>query len=165
MAHSDLISPRKGTVRLRVATLLSTSIIAGTSFAHSAQAQTVPPARPLVDGRGVDVITGKKVVDLPEIKIGTETFRIRRTGTLFSSPLAATIQINGTGRDVVIDDTTKRFVSNGSGGWIPADADGSTLVKNGGGDDYTYTLSNGDVYVFYNLTGPVGSSFGWTTVR
>ena len=165
MAHSDLISPRKGTVRLRVATLLSTSLIAGMSFAQSAQAQTVPPARPLVDGRGVDVITGKKVVDLPEIKIGTETFRIRRNGTRFSSRLAATIRINGTGRDVVMDDTTKKFVSNGSGGWVPADADGSTLVKNGSNDDYTYTASSGDVYVFYNLTGPALSGSPWNIER
>ncbi len=135
-----------------VGRLLAGSVLGAGLLPFAALAQTEPPPRQVVDGQGVDVAAGQALVSAPSVSIAELGFADNWTGADIGSVLRNVIVATLTERRIVINNETKVFVSDGAGGWTAKNADGSTLVRLSGTEDYIYTTSDGTAYKFINLT-------------
>jgi RHS repeat-associated protein len=139
------------------------------SFLHSdvGSAQTfrelIAPDRPVVDSRGVDVALGEINVTTDPVSIGDLATASSWSGVTNFNKFYAYIGANGTNRYVFLHGKSFKFLLSG-GSYVPANADGSTLVKSPSGlETWTYTSPEGSVYYFVRRVAVYQPD--WLTIR
>lgn len=152
---------------LRLAALLSTSVIAGMSFAQSAQAQTAPaaPVRSSIDGNGVDLFDGTLSVDAPSISLGDNengiSYNRWNRGSGWTDSSMAFMNLSGSVMTVAIGEASDSFTVSGST-YTSTEGNGSTLTYNSTTKIFTYTRNDGTVANFsknsVNSWNPYGNS-------
>ena len=146
-------SPLSFNRSLRLAALLSTSVIAGMSFAQSAQAQTAPaaPVRSSIDGNGVDLFDGTLSVDAPSISLGDNengiSYHRWNRGSGWTDSSMAFMNLSGSIMTVAIGEASDSFTVSGST-YTSTEGNGSTLTYNSTTLIYTYTRNDGTVARF-----------------
>lgn len=137
----------------------------------AAYAQTpvyVTDADPIVDGRGVDVRTGELHVEAAPLSTGDlgmvngwsgvvdyTKFNAYVTGLTKSGP-GATVYLYGKSIEFKLV----------SGAYLPANGDGSTLVKVAGPpENWTYTSSEGEIYYFVREINVTTFQPQWNVIR
>ena len=160
-------SPLRCNRSLRLAALLSTSVIAGMSFAHSAQAQTAPaaPVRSSIDGNGVDLFDGTLSVDAPSISLGDKengiSYHRWNRGSGWTDSSMAFMNLSGSVMTVAVGEASDSFTVSGST-YTSTEGNGSTLTYNSTTKIFTYTRNDGTVANFsknsVNSWNPYGNS-------
>ena len=111
----------------------------------------ITPDRPIVDGRGVDVQLGEVNVTTEPVGVGDVASAASWSGITsfdkFRAYIAGTAA-STTAKYVFLHGKSIKFIASGSG-FVPENADGSTLVKSTSGPEtWTYTSPDGSVYTF-----------------
>ncbi|WP_257543895.1 hypothetical protein [Sphingopyxis sp. DBS4] len=112
----------------------------------------ITPNREIVDGRGVDVQFGEISVATEPVGVGDLSSAASWSGITDFSKFRAYVAGGTSGdRYVFLHGKTIKFLSSG-GVYVPADGDGSTLVKSTSAlEAYTYTDPDGAIYYFQRV--------------
>jgi RHS repeat-associated protein len=153
------------TARKSSALLLTTILASG--IAAPAFGQTLadisPSPDPVVDARGVDVTAGNVAIS-PEARgrpdLGFPDAWNPKKGY---ENFYGVVGNYGSDKIVSIHGKKHRFVPSG-GGFVSADADGSTLTMTSSPEKYTYTSADGTVYQFERMVS-ANDQLIWTPIR
>ncbi|MFA6112563.1 MAG: RHS repeat-associated core domain-containing protein [Sphingomonas sp.] len=132
----------------RVALSVTTILAAGVAVPALGQTITAPtPTRPLPDGNGVDLATGKFSTKSQTVGIGNVNFADIWTGKIDSSTFTNLVLHNAFNAVVFVNGRSLRFVPDVNGVFQPEIANGATFVRDPSGTA-TYTAPDGTVYDF-----------------